>query len=114
MQCSRDGSCIELHSDLVFCNHSCRPSLVFDMARLEIRVADDRPLAIGDELTFFYPSTEWDMREPFECECRSKAGKRCGERIAGAKYADKTLLGKQWLNASIRELLAAERPTEFP
>ena len=57
VQCSRDRSCIiELHSDLVFCNHSCRPTLVFDMAKLEVRVADDRPLSVGDDLTFFYPT----------------------------------------------------------
>ena len=114
VQCSRDGSCIELHSDLVFCNHSCRPSLVFDMAKLEVRVADDRPLSIGDELTFYYPSTEWDMKEPFDCECRSTAAKRCGERIAGAKHANRTLLERNWLNVHIRELLVAERATEFP
>lgn len=52
---------IELNSDLVYCNHSCAPSLVFDMARMEVRVVGDRPLKNGDALTFFYPSTEWDM-----------------------------------------------------
>lgn len=51
------NSRIELNSDLVYCNHSCQPSLVFDMTRFEVRVAE-RPIAVGDELTFFYPSTE--------------------------------------------------------
>ena len=84
------------------------------MVKFEVRVADNRPLSIGDELTFFYPSTEWDMEEPFDCECRPMAAKRCGERIAGAKHANRTLLERNWLNVHIRELLVAERATEFP
>ena len=79
------------------------------MIKFEVRVADDRPLEIGDELTFFYPSTEWEMSEPFVCECQSKNGKRCEERIAGAKYAKKTSLESNWLNPHIRDMLAAER-----
>ncbi|KAF5856989.1 hypothetical protein ETB97_006445 [Aspergillus alliaceus] len=59
------NSRIELNSDLVYCNHSCNPSLVFDMTRFEVRVSEDRPLSVGDELTFFYPSTEWKMVQPF-------------------------------------------------
>ncbi|KAG9380327.1 hypothetical protein A1F94_009222 [Pyrenophora tritici-repentis] len=39
VQASRDLH-IELNSDLVYINHSCAPSLVFDMARWEIRVSD--------------------------------------------------------------------------
>lgn len=53
---------IELNSDLVFCNHSCDPSLVFDMGKMEVRVGD-RALKKGDDLTFFYPSTEFDMAQ---------------------------------------------------
>lgn len=105
VQCHRDGSSIELNSDLVFCNHSCRPSLVFDMTKLEVRVVEDRPLKTGDELTFFYPSTEWDMTSPFHCTC-SEDG--CGIRIAGAKHAKTESLKKNWLNQHIKDLLAAE------
>lgn len=143
VQSGDDGSNIELNSDLVFCNHSCRPSLVFDMGKFEVRVVDDRPLKAGDPLTFFCtyllmfivlrpasqgpsgqenllrfsvylliwspdPSTEWDMAGPFTCECSKDDGNQCGRRIAGAKYADSTLLKQYWLNDHIKHLLAAE------
>lgn len=50
---------IELNSDLVFMNHSCEPSTLMDVDRMVVTAARD--IAAGDELTFFYPSTEWDM-----------------------------------------------------
>lgn len=97
---------IELNSDLVYCNHSCQPSLVFDMARLEVRVSDDRPLRPGDALTFFYPSTEWDMVQPFQCECGADDGV-CLGRIAGASVVEpELLLAHWWLNEHVRALVA--------
>lgn len=50
---------IELNSDLVFMNHSCDPSTHMDVDKRA--VVASRDVAAGDELTFFYPSTEWDM-----------------------------------------------------
>jgi hypothetical protein len=50
---------IELNSDLVYCNHSCDPSVIFDMAKFEIRVVPDKSLKKGDDVTYFYPSSEW-------------------------------------------------------
>jgi hypothetical protein len=95
---------IELNCDLVYANHSCQPSLVFDMERWEVRVAEGRDgLKEGDELTFFYPSTEWDMAQPFECLC--KTGKCRGE-IKGAKDMSVEVLRKYWLNRHIEEMLA--------
>ncbi|KAA8646755.1 hypothetical protein EYZ11_013303 [Aspergillus tanneri] len=98
------GSRIELNSDLIYCNHSCSPSLVFDMTKFEVRVSDDRPLAVGDELTFFYPSTEWTMVQPFECECNAGPGK-CLGLIAGASKVDLSVLKRFWLNEHIRQLV---------
>jgi hypothetical protein len=59
---------IELNCDLVYINHSCAPTLIFDMVAWEVRVNPDlqRGLREGDELTFFYPSTEWEMSQPFD------------------------------------------------
>ena len=93
---------IELNCDLVYINHSCKPSLVFDMHKWEVRVSGERDLKEGDELTFFYPSTEWDMVQPFECLCGSK---ECRGRITGAKDMDEGVLGEYWLNPHIEELL---------
>lgn len=88
---------VELNSDLVYINHSCAPSLEFDVAAMEIRVAADRAggLAVGDELTFFYPSTEWDMAQPFRCRCGEAA---CKGWIAGASRMDEEALRGYWLN----------------
>ena len=54
---------IELNCDLVYCNHSCDPSVIFDMAKFEVRVVPNKSLGKGDDLTFFYPSSEWDMQQ---------------------------------------------------
>lgn len=93
---------IELNSDLVYCNHSCRPSVVFDMAKMEVRVVDDRPLKEGEPVTFFYPSTEWEMDQPFQCNCG--AG-NCKGWIDGAKKMSREELQGYWLNDHIVELL---------
>ncbi|KAI9368042.1 hypothetical protein BJX61DRAFT_546917 [Aspergillus egyptiacus] len=97
---------IELNSDLVYCNHSCQPTLVFDMTRFEVRVVDDRPLAVGDELTFFYPSTEWTMVQPFQCQCGM--GSSCLGMISGSRDIEPALLQKYWLNEHVARLLAGK------
>lgn len=98
------NSHIELNSDLVFCNHSCDPSLVFDMGKMEVRVVDHRPLKKGDALTFFYPSSEWEMDQPFNCNC--KAGEKiCKRWISGAKTMSKEELEGYWLNDHIVAML---------
>lgn len=33
-----------------------------------------RDIQPGDELSFFYPSTEWEMAQGFECKCGAKVG----------------------------------------
>jgi hypothetical protein len=102
VQASRDLH-IELNCDLLYINHSCRPKLVFDMQRWEVRVSSDGDLKEGDELTFFYPSTEWHMSQPFECGCKEKV---CRGKISGAKDMDEKVLSEYWLNAHIEEMLA--------
>ena len=104
-------SSIELNSDLMYCNHSCQPSLVFDMENLQVRVADDRPIEVGDELTFFYPSTEWDMVQPFRCSCTAPNGV-CQVWISGARDMDRAGLTRYWLNRHVHELLAESEARE--
>ena len=96
-------SSIELNSDLVFCNHSCDPSLVFDMHKMEVRVSKGKDLKVGDPLTFFYPSTEWDMVQPFDCTCGTKA---CIGFIDGASQMREEDLKRYWLNPHIINMLA--------
>ncbi|KAL2854196.1 D-isomer specific 2-hydroxyacid dehydrogenase [Aspergillus pseudodeflectus] len=103
VQTGRDTH-IELNSDLVFCNHSCTPSLNFDMHKMEVRVVDERPLSAGDALTFFYPSSEWEMDQAFQCNCGS--GDKCKGLIKGAKGMSRKDLEGYWLNPHIEELLS--------
>jgi hypothetical protein len=95
---------VELNSDLVYINHSCAPSLEFDIEMMEIRVAHDREGGIkeGDELTFFYPSTEWEMAQPFQCRCREA---KCRGWIAGASQMSEEALKGYWLNNWLEEAL---------
>lgn len=93
---------IELNSDIVFINHSCQPSLVFDMDKMEVRVCGERALGKGDALTFFYPSSEWDMAQPFCCACGEEC---CRGVIDGAGKMDERVLRGYWLNKHIERLL---------
>lgn len=69
-------------------NHSCAPNVAFDLshprssediqneqypAEWNLRTLS-RPVAKGETLTFFYPSTEWDMGAPFTCACGESVG----------------------------------------
>lgn len=71
------------------------------MSSLNI-VAGGRGLKAGEELTFFYPSTEWDMDQGFSCFCGTGS---CLGYIGGAKHMTPGQLEGRWLNAHIRELL---------
>jgi len=68
-----------------------------------------RPIAEGDELTFFYPSTEWAMAEPFECGCG--AGE-CIGRISGAREIPLSVLGRYRLNPHIVRLIGSRAMPE--
>lgn len=83
------------------------------MTRFEVRVSDARPLAVGDELTFFYPSTEWEMVQPFRCQCNAGPGK-CLGFIAGSSKIEPSVLEGFWLNEHIRQLLAMTLKTAEP
>ena len=62
-----------------FMNHSCDPNTRID-GRGVIAV---RAIAPGDEVTFNYNTTEWDMAVPFECRCGSA---HCGGTIRGYRH----------------------------
>ena len=50
-----------------FMNHGCEPNIVL---RGRSFVAK-RFIRAGEEVTFDYDSTEWDMASPFRCHCSS-------------------------------------------
>jgi hypothetical protein len=93
-------------SSLSFMNHGCSPNVHLDVER-RVLVAL-RPIAPGDELEFFYPSTEWTMASPFACHCRSA---RCLGRIGGASRAPESMLrGRPLAPHIVRLLREAGRP----
>ncbi|KAL4796087.1 major facilitator superfamily domain-containing protein [Aspergillus venezuelensis] len=97
---TRKDTQIELNDDLVFCNHSCTPSLIFDMKAMEVRVGE-KGIKKGDELTFFYPSSEWTMAQPFVC---AYGAEEYLGVIEGSKSIFKDVLARYWLNGHIEEL----------
>jgi hypothetical protein len=66
---------------LQYINHSCSPTVFFDTTLMQLVCL--APLNQGDEFTFFYPSTEWDMIQPFTCYCGYS---NCLKQIQGAMY----------------------------
>ncbi len=68
---------------LQYINHSCDPNIVFDVDQMVIRAIKN--IETGEELKFFYPSTEWEMDQPFICNCGSA---QCLGLISGASGLD--------------------------
>lgn len=71
----------------------------------EVRVAQDRDLQVGDVLTFFYPSTDWESPRPFKCLCGAGEMK-CIGMFRGSKYLSKDVLDQYFTNKHIDELVA--------
>ena len=72
---------------LQYINHSCSPNVFFDLASFKAIAL--RTINKGDELFYFYPSTEWEMAQPFQCLCGSA---NCLGRIAGASGLPKDVI----------------------
>ncbi len=87
-------------SKIAYFNHSCDPNTVFDTSELVIRALRD--VAAGDELTFFYPSTEWEMATPFVCRCGAP---QCIRVVAGARFLSADVLSRYFINRHVRDLL---------
>jgi hypothetical protein len=88
---------------LKFINHSCDPSVFFDTQSMQLVALKD--IVPGDEFTFFYPSTEWNMAQPFDCLCGSD---KCLKNISGAAYMSPVVLEQYRLTAFIQQQLAAK------
>ena len=86
--------------ELASMNHSCNPSTILDTTRMLVFAARD--IAPDEELTFFYPSTEWEMSAPFICLCGAP---NCIHVVAGARFLPLSTLEQHFLNRHIRELM---------
>lgn len=81
-------------------NHSCDPNVILDTEHL--RMVACRDIEAGEELSFFYPSTEWEMDAPFICLCGASS---CIHVVAGARFLPLSTLENHYLNRHIRELM---------
>jgi hypothetical protein len=91
------------HTDvgkLAALNHSCDPNVLLDTENM--LVIARRDIAKGEELSFFYPSTEWEMAAPFICLCGAS---NCIHVVAGARFLPLSTLETHYLNKHIRELM---------
>jgi len=89
---------------LQYINHSCNPNVFFDTANMElIALKEIQP---GDELVFFYPSTEWEMDQPFDCFCGYH---QCLHRIQGAAHLSEEEANKYRLTNFIQQKLQTRK-----
>jgi len=92
------------HTDvgkLAALNHSCNPNVILDTEHLLVYACKD--IEKGEELSFFYPSTEWEMDAPFICLCGAS---NCIHVVAGARFLPLSTLGNHYLSKHIRENVA--------
>jgi len=85
---------------LQYTNHSCEPNTFFDTTAMKLICL--KPVVPGDELSFFYPGTEWEISLPFVCNCKNK---NCLQLINGAAHLDRSTLKKYRVSDFIRQQL---------
>ena len=100
-----DKEHIELFPDFLECiNHSCEPNCFFDTTSMQLVALKD--ISEGEELTFFYPSTEWNMDRAFQCKCGTD---NCLGVIKGAKYLSERIVEKYRFTDFIKRKLDSKR-----
>lgn len=86
---------------LQYINHSCDPNVFFDTTAMNLVAL--KTLKRNEEMTFFYPSTEWKMKQTFQCYCGYKY---CIGEIKGASYLSKEAQEKYRFTDFIQQQLA--------
>lgn len=105
-----------------FVNHGCEPNcvVVFETAVAgSARMVARRPIAPGEEITFNYLTTEWDMASPFDCRCGAAV---CAGTIRGFRHLERPAREalRPWLAPFLAERIDSEaveasfeRPSEM-
>jgi len=118
---------------LVLINHSCSPNTVLKFPGPSAHASEFTslkalaeaypeevfpvfvaiaPIAKGEEVTWNYLSTEWEMSCPFECQC--SGGRDCVGTVGGAKHltpAQKTRMSPLMAPHILRQMEAWESDT---
>lgn len=92
---------------LQYINHSCDPNVFFDTTSMQLICL--RPIAANQELTFFYPSTEWQMTQSFDCHCGAY---NCLGNISGAANIPNEVLSNYQLTNFIEGKLKVKKDTQ--
>ncbi len=66
---------------LNFVDHSCSPNALLDVDNLALVAI--RKIFVGDPVTFFYPGSEVELSQTFECHCGNS---ECLQIINGGFY----------------------------
>lgn len=88
-------------------NHSCEPNAMIDCARQQIIAL--RPIPRGNEVSWNYLTTEWELSSPFHCTCASEL---CVGYIQGFRHL--RLLSRQLLLPLLSPFLRSRLLYEFP
>jgi hypothetical protein len=88
---------------LQYINHSCSPNAFFDVDQFQLVALRD--IEESEEITFFYPSSEWEMSESFLCNCGEI---NCMGIIRGAVNISKPIINKYRLTQFIQSKLNAD------
>ncbi len=86
---------------LQYINHSCDPNVFFNTTTMQLVTLKE--VGQEEEMTFFYPSTEWKMTQSFECYCGSHV---CIGDIKGAAYLSREAQDKYRFTDFIQQQLA--------
>ncbi|HEX7845016.1 MAG TPA: SET domain-containing protein-lysine N-methyltransferase, partial [Chitinophagaceae bacterium] len=86
---------------LQYINHSCDPNVFFDTSSMKLVAL--REIRFDEEMTFFYPSTEWEMTQQFNCYCGSP---NCIGEIRGAAFLAEDVWKQYRLTDFIQQQLA--------
>lgn len=104
VQVSADLHITLLPEYLQYVNHCCSPNVFFDISALQLVCLSS--IEFGEELRFFYPSAEWELAQPFLCNCGSK---NCLQLINGAAHIEDATLKKYRLTEFIMEKIKKEK-----
>ncbi len=66
---------------LAYADHSCEPNTLFDIDTLALKAI--REIEAGDLVRFFYPGSEVELAQPFDCNCRTDS---CLGLVKGGFY----------------------------
>ena len=88
---------------LQYLNHSCEPNVFFNTSTMQLVALKE--IQAEEEMSFFYPSTEWQMTQSFSCYC-GHAG--CIGEVRGAAFLSKEAQEKYRLTDFIQEQLAKQ------